>query len=1656
MEYKDGVAMGATSMGLCRGVSRLAWVCACLSVGLGADLRLSELMPADEECLPDENEEYSGWVELENAGAQPLNLEGYALSDDPTRPCRWVFPSLWLPAHEHLVVFASGNDRRTVPSFDQGGTTPPATGPGVLRGLVLWLDAMDDSTLVLDEGRVAEWRDKSGQAYSFQDPAPRFPDQVAGLSLWLDATAPDSLVLENGCVSVWRDRSGQGRDAGQSVAVARPRTDRDAATGARVVRFDGVDDVLGLATELKGRTFFWVAAEDPSAALSGGVVLGHQTEWNLERGLWGAIYRTRTAYVGLPVEYYTWVNGDPVNSTSTPMPRESAVVTTFTTMDCSVDLIGSDRKQASRFWQGVIGEVVAYDRALSTAERDAVTSYLVQKWQPQRPPRSGYRHATQTAQDRRPVLRRDPVSHLPCVALDGVDDYLQFPRVSSIRTAFAVLRERVGTSHDDRPWLGDTVLVDFARGDDGLVYHPRIAVPVVEGANWLDGVRFDPAVTHLPQRWSMLAARPQWGVSANTLSFDRTIAGRVWCGDYAEILLYESSLTDAEVATVQAYLSEKWQLPNRALHTDFELDPEGGVVCLRRPDGTVVDQVAWPALRAGVSVGRSEDSPASVLCFDQPTPGEANVMPGFAALAAAPQVTPASGFYQEPLTITVTAADPDTRIYYTLDGSEPGAPHAEPVEEVWFDDFLPEGAWSVSSPGGPLAWVTWPTPFSGAYAVRTEQAAGSHGDWVGGVARPLVPKAGDRLFVEVQLDPAAPPREVMLLWWDGNWEHGAYWGENLLNYGVSGTAGRVAMGPLPAPGEWVRLEVPAAAVGLEGQAVSGFRVALFDGRVWWDRVGRLTRAQGESQRYTEPVHLSTTTVFRCRAEEPGALPSETVTRSYLFAGSTTFPVISLATDPAGLFDPQIGIYVQGTNASAVAPYYGANFWSDWERPVLVEFFEPDGRLGFSQQAGLRIHGGWTRSAPQKSFELEARRKYGAGDLHYRVFPDLAIDEFDALVLRNFGNDWVGPMIRDPLLQSLMEGAACDLQASRMAHVYLNGQYWGIYDVREKQDRTYVTGHHGPEATPVDIIENDSGVRDGDAAAYQDLWSQVRATNFQQPAAVDAVLARIDADNYIDSELAEIFCDNRDWPQNNTRTWRVRQPEGRWRWMLTDLDAGFAIDDLGAARNTLEVAIEGNPGSSSLQFSVQLLASLIKDTRFRTAFINRAADHLNTRFAVDHVLGRIDRFADCLSPELQRHIDRWSGSDDASWPALQSVAQWNVKVDELRAFARARPDFVWQHFVTFFGLSGTARLELAAGSTSGGSVRLNSLHFALSELPWSGLFFRDVPVEVEAVPTTGYRFREWIGVTETNALLDLVLNRDMQLGVVFEPDPEYDPTHLRPLPHDLRMGAYRFTEWDPAASAGTYPSHMLLMQSSAKDPRLEDSLDGEWQLPYDRTSRSRVTGLGALGLAFLNTGDPQPESGAGYLGGALLALRTTGVSNVTATWTGGTLAPNSRVYGLRLQYRIGRQGSFLDVRDAQGEVVEYQRQPIVGDEAVLGPVELPPETANQPLVQLLWRYHSIPTGASGARAQLRLDEIEVAASTGVVAPVFSAYGVCQDGSFAIAGKALPGITVRIWTSADLLRWTLRGSVQADGTGRLQYTEALLVGRGATFYRLEGVP
>ncbi|MEO6033687.1 MAG: CotH kinase family protein [Verrucomicrobiota bacterium] len=825
------------------------------------------------------------------------------------------------------------------------------------------------------------------------------------------------------------------------------------------------------------------------------------------------------------------------------------------------------------------------------------------------------------------------------------------------------------------------------------------------------------------------------------------------------------------------------------------------------------------------------------------------------------------------------------------------------------------------------------------------------------------------------------------------------------------------------------------------------------------------------------------TTVRARTFRSGAWPSPIITQSYLVFTNApqryVLPVLSLAINTNDLFNYTTGIYVLGkvftdyTNAHPgeyLTGHTPANYTQRgefWERRAHLEYFEPGGGLAFEQNVAVDIQGQSSRSFREKSVGLKARSDVAPTDTFaYEFWPGLtnragkAISGFSNFRLSNSGNDWSETLFRDALCHRICAPTGIDTLAHRPMVVFLDGEYWGVHDAREQLDPRYFENHYGVPHDEVVICEGDGSLVDGlprDEQNYLRMRSFIETNDMTVATNYAWVRTQMDVADFIAYQASEIYIANADWPHNNIRYWRKRTAQfetnapaghdGRWRWAMFDTDLGYAHPWSGGySDSTLAAALNpnGRPGINA-PWSTLLLRRLMTNADFRREFINTYADHLNSTFKESRTGDVVNQIQATMAPSMPEQIKRWRTMGD-------SMTTWSNNVQLMRTFASQRTIICRQQVVAQFGLAGYATLTLDVSDTNRGQVRINTLLINRdtpgvtngAPYPWRGTYFRGVPVELEARPAPGFVFAGWsnrpdLGLQQT---ITVDVSSNVTWTALFE----------RSAPHDLAAGPYIFKEWSADASAGSYPAHLRFAQTATPDPTLATPLESDWQLPYNLTNRSRINGLGEGGIAFLNTSSVQDAAGAGYLGSAVLALRTTGVTNIEVSWVGGTVTPNQQVYSLRLQFAVG-DAAFQDVPGPNGQPVEYVRHAAVGHAEVIDPVTLPASANDQPYVLLRWKYY-LASASSGSRAQLRLDDILVRTTSPTVAAVFTGATVV-GGSFPALQFPFIGSphgTYTLEVSTDLAAWLPVRVISTDIDGRYIFTEPMDATAPTRYYRL----
>lgn len=551
----------------------------------------------------------------------------------------------------------------------------------------------------------------------------------------------------------------------------------------------------------------------------------------------------------------------------------------------------------------------------------------------------------------------------------------------------------------------------------------------------------------------------------------------------------------------------------------------------------------------------------------------------------------------------------------------------------------------------------------------------------------------------------------------------------------------------------------------------------------------------DSEVYEQPITIDKKeedgfTVLRAKTFAEGNKRSETITKSYFVSDDVesrfAMPVFSLVTDPYNLFNPETGIHYEENTFER---------GSDWERPVHVEFFETDGTLQIAQNAGIRIHGGLSRGAEQKSLRIYASAQYDDKvTFNYPFFEGLTkrnsdepVDEFKRLILRNGGNDRTQTMFNDGLTQEIIsEVGTLDTQSYRPSVIFINGEYYGIQNIRERMDEYYLASHYDVDTNDITILENDSLLYRGsnsDVFHYSNMLKYIEDNGVEAPEHYEYISTLMDMENFIDYFATEIFFANADWPANNIQYWRKATDQyepnapyghdGRWRWMILDMDFaffrspqlwGYQEEPLNHYHNTIQWVLSELDGARGTRtWPNFLFRELLENETFKQQFITRFSDLSNSYYAEIVMRDKVDEVSSIVGTEINHQIARWEH--------LENREMWEGYVANKYTFANERPPIIREYIREAFNLIGTIPVTVP-NETEMGYIRVNTLAIQNSlpgntgEDTWTGIYYAGVPMTFEAIPKEGYKFSHWENNSTASSILSITPDRPLTVRPIF--------------------------------------------------------------------------------------------------------------------------------------------------------------------------------------------------------------------------------------------------------------------------------------------------
>ncbi len=543
---------------------------------------------------------------------------------------------------------------------------------------------------------------------------------------------------------------------------------------------------------------------------------------------------------------------------------------------------------------------------------------------------------------------------------------------------------------------------------------------------------------------------------------------------------------------------------------------------------------------------------------------------------------------------------------------------------------------------------------------------------------------------------------------------------------------------IPTPGQSNNLSQPFEAfentpiINIDGQffqdslKITVSNYSLFGGQVYYT-------LNGETPTISSNIYMDTITIYdnsilkvRCISAADSILPSLIAIESYFLAVDYALPVLSITTDSLNLYGPD-GIF--------------DNYNTDWRKPCVIEYFDKDGIKQFESRASIKPDGGagGSRSNPQHSVTIEpSNLLYGEGKaVKYPLWPEKSfIKEFDAFYLRNGSNYWNQYPQKDATFMRMMRETNANSQDYSPVVAYVNGEYFGVYELREKANEGYFASNYGNDKDSLDLLSVSyfygAGVLRTVKGSDSSFYTMKDLITTYDPTASDYFSVcnkRLDLYNFTDYLVGENWFANYDWIYNNIKIARTRSTDNKWRFFLQDMELG-----LGGWSDYNSNIFDYFRNNNQPNPYWEIFNGLNQNTEFKNYFVNRYADLMNTTFQPDYYLPIVESMYQQLLPDLPKHFERWTGD-----PTGGMNNYFNIKNNLLGQFAN-RNQVVRSQIVNEFALVKPVTLYLDVEPAEAGYIKISTI--VPKQLPWTGVYFDGVPVEITAIANPGYTFDHW--------------------------------------------------------------------------------------------------------------------------------------------------------------------------------------------------------------------------------------------------------------------------------------------------------------------------
>ena len=777
-----------------------------------------------------------------------------------------------------------------------------------------------------------------------------------------------------------------------------------------------------------------------------------------------------------------------------------------------------------------------------------------------------------------------------------------------------------------------------------------------------------------------------WIELYNSTDTDMDISGFGISDNLSQPMKYRfpDGTTIAAKGYLVVFCSGNEGMQNGELHAPFGLRSYGEDVVIANRAGRIIDSYSFKNQETDVSMARIPDGAGELQSNSQPSPGYPNTGAGYSAFDAANRL-PLGGVYISEFGGSTGSVASDWVEIYNSTGSAVSL----------------AGYGLSNNPKNPAKWVFPDISIEpGEYLLLYATGSADKAQKKNLKLNFCISSTGEALFF---FDPNGKLIDKLSA---GRMRSGQSYGrdgsDNRFYYaeptpGAQNGKGYEGITQLPAfsvtPGIYDNAVTVAITAG-EGETI----------RYTTD----CTTPNASSEVYSGELSISKNSVIRAAAFRDGYLSGDVATATYLFRSdgvNHALPVVTLVTDPDNLWNSKTGIYATGdqfdpdaasyADTLKSATYYQAKFATEeqvdtiWEKPAAFSLFDDNGKQVFTQNVGIRIAGSFGRGRAQKGFNVIARKEYGKGSMEYPFFENRPYKEYKAVVLRAGAQDQNRSKIRDELASGLLEGTDINIlyQAYRPTVLYLNGEYWGVYFMKEKRNRFFVAQHENTENN-VDLAIG-KGFKQrtyGDNSDWVSLYEYATSHDLSSAEAYAYVSERMDVDSFRDYMIAEIYNGNTD--TYNFQYYRLKG--GKWKFIFYDFCWGFQSP----GHETLAFRMGKTPSDVC---SAKLFAAMLQNKGWRDSFCRRFGELLNTAFAPERVSALIEELYGYVEPEIKREREKFNKDTfmGVKQPNtnLGTYEGFQSEISKLKDFAQRRPEELKRQLQSNLGLSDSYMKEV---------------------------------------------------------------------------------------------------------------------------------------------------------------------------------------------------------------------------------------------------------------------------------------------------------------------------------------------------------------------------